>query len=407
MLYRCRLDEGSLLHDNVLFRGVYNGLGQILPESVCWLGYVVAGAVIMFILVNAVLLGAAVFVWSERRVIARMQNRVGPNRWGPFGLFTPFADLLKLLTKEDMVPRSADRIAFTLVPIVMLAPVILMLAVVPFAQNTVLANINVGVLFVVAITAISGLGIFMAGWASGNRYALFGAMRGVAILISYEVPAVLALVGIVLVAGSMSMIDVVTAQSIPFLVVQPLAAFIFIVGVSAELNRSPFDVLEAESELIAGYHIEYSGAKFAIIQAAEYGAVLAASALLATFFLAGWVGPFLSGPLGPVWFLLKVAFFALLFIWARATFPRLRVDQIMSFAWKFLFPLSIVNLFAVALEVYFLGDAESGLTQADLGIMAGINLGLTAIAVAAYGRLFKDRVRPREVVNRSTVPTSA
>ena len=393
MLYRCQLAEGSLLNDNGLFRSVYNGLGQILPDWLCWLGFGVAGFIIMFILINAVLLGAAVFVWSERRVIARMQNRVGPNRWGPFGLFTPIADLLKLLTKEDLVPRGADRIAFTLVPIIMLAPVILMLAVVPFAQNTALANINVGVLFVVAITAISGLGIFMAGWASGNRYALFGAMRGVAILISYEV-------GVVLVAGSMSMIDVVNAQSIPFLVVQPLAAFIFIVGVSAELNRSPFDVLEAESELIAGYHIEYSGAKFAIIQAAEYGAVLAASALLATFFLAGWVGPFMSGVLGPVWFLLKVAFFALLFIWARATFPRLRVDQIMSFAWKFLFPLSILNLFAVALEVYFLGDPQAGLTQADLGIMAVINLCLTGMAVIAYGRLFRDRVQPRTPVSQ-------
>ena len=230
MMFRCQLAEGSLLNDNVLFRGVYNGLGQVLPEWLCWLGFVVAGLIIMLILTNAVLLGAALFVWSERRLIARMQNRIGPNRWGPFGLFTPIADVLKLLCKEDMVPRSADRIAFTLVPIVMLAPVILMLAVVPFAQNTVLANINVGVLFVVAITSISGLGIFMAGWASGNRYALFGAMRGVAILISYEVPVVLALVGIVLATGSMRMTDVVEAQTIPFLVVQPLAAFIFIVG---------------------------------------------------------------------------------------------------------------------------------------------------------------------------------
>ncbi len=407
MLYRCQLADGSLLNDNVIFRGIYNGFGQVLPEWLCWLAFVVAGLVIMLILTNAVLLGAAIFVWSERRLIARMQNRVGPNRWGPFGLFTPIADLLKLLFKEDLVPREADRIAFTLVPIVMLAPVILMLAVVPFAQGTVLADINVGVLFVVGITAISGLGIFMAGWASGNRYALFGAMRGVAILISYEVPTVLALVGIVLAAGSMRMTDVVEAQTIPFLVVQPLAAFIFLVGVSAELNRTPFDVLEAESELIAGYHIEYSGAKFALIQAAEYGAVLAASALLATFFLAGWVGPFLSGPLGPVWFLLKVAFFAMMFIWARATFPRLRVDQIMSFAWKFLFPLSIVNLFAVALEVYFLGDVQSGLTQADLGIMTAINLGLTVIAVVAYGRLFRGKMRPRVPVSDRTILSSA
>lgn len=391
---RCQLAEGSLLNDNVLFREIYNGIGRVFPDWLCWLDFFIAGFIIMFILVNGVLLGAALFVWTERRLIGRMQNRVGPNRWGPFGLLTPIADLLKLLTKEDLVPSGADRIAFTLVPIVMLAPVILMMAVVPFAKNTALADLNVGVLFVVAITAVSGLGIFMAGWASGNRFALFGAMRGVAILISYEVPTVLALVGVVLAAGSMRMTEVVDAQSIPFLVVQPLAAFIFMVGVSAELNRTPFDVMEAESELIAGYHIEYSGIKFALIQAAEFGGVLTASALLATFFLAGWVGPFLSGPLGPVWFLLKLGFFAMLFIWVRATFPRLRVDQIMAFAWKFLFPLSIVNLFAVALEVYFLGNETTGLSQADLGIMAGINLGLTLVAIVFYGTMFRERVRP-------------
>ena len=390
----CHLPEGSVLYDNLIFRGIYNGLGEVFPGWLCWLDFFIAGFVIMFILVNGVLLGAAFFVWAERRLIGRMQNRIGPNRWGPFGLLQPIADLVKLLTKEDLVPAGADRIVFTLVPIVMMAPVILMMAVVPFAKDTVLADLNIGVLFVVAITSVSALGIFMAGWSSGNRYATFGAIRGVAMLISYEVPVVLALVGIVLAAGSMKMTDVVEAQTIPFMVVQPLAFFIFIVGVSAELNRTPFDLVEAESELIAGYHIEYSGIKFALMQAAEFGGVLTASAVMSTLFLAGWTGPFLSGPMGAVWFLLKLAFFVVLFIWVRATFPRLRVDQIMAFAWKFLFPLSLINLVAVALEVYFLSDSAGALSRGDLGIMAGINFGLTIVAIVAYGSIIRERVRP-------------
>ena len=391
---KCVIEDGALLYDSVLFRHIYNLLGEVLPHRLCALDYFLSGLAIMLILVNGILLGAAVFVWAERRLLGRFHNRRGPNRWGPFGLLQPIADLVKLLSKEDIIPREADRLAFTLVPIVMVMPLIMILAVVPFARNTFLADLNVGVLYVLAVTSISTLGIFMAGWSSGNRYAMFGAMRGVAMLISYEIPTVLSLVGVVLIAGSMSLTDVVNAQTIPFLLVQPLGIIVFFLGISAELNRTPFDIVEAESEIVAGYHTEYSGIKFALIQMAEFGGVLAASAIISTLFLGGWSGPFLSGQLGALWFLLKVAFFAFLFIWIRATFPRLRVDQIMAFAWKFLFPLSLINLFATTLEVYFLGDADGALTRGDLGTMFAINMVVAFAAIYTFGRAIREDVRP-------------
>ena len=386
----CVLAQDSILYGTPLLRWVYQLAGTFLP---CWLSYFIAGFVIMFILVNAVLLGAAVFVWTERRLIGRFHNRVGPNRWGPFGTFQPIADLLKLIVKEDLIPAGADKIAFVIAPVIMVSTAILMLAVVPFAKNTALADLNVGVLYVLAVTSLTSVAILMAGWASNNRYALFGAARGVAVLISYEVPVVLCLLGVVMVAGSMSLADVVAAQAIPFFLVQPLAVFVFLAGTSAELNRTPFDVAEAESELIAGYHIEYSGIKFGLIQAAEFGGVVAASAVIVTLFLSGWAGP-ASDYIGWLWFLIKVGIVAFLFIWVRATFPRLRIDQIMAFAWKFLMPLSFINLLAISLEVYFLRDANGALSTDDLWIMTGINLVVAAVCIPLFGSMIRDKVRP-------------
>ncbi len=386
----CVLTPDNVLYHTPLYRLVYDLVGSFVP---CWLAYVIAGLAIMFILANAVLLGAAVFVWSERRLIGRFHNRVGPNRWGPFGVLQPIADLVKLVFKEDLTPATADRIAFLIAPIAMLAPAILMLAVVPFAKNTALANLNVGVLYILAVTSLTSVAILMAGWSSNNRYAMFGAARGVAVLISYEVPVVLCLLGVVIVSGSMSLDDIVGAQAIPFILVQPLAFFVFLAGVSAELNRTPFDVAEAESELVAGYHTEYSGMKFALIQAAEFGGVVTASAVIVTLFLSGWAGP-LPEYLGWLWFILKAAAVAFLFIWARATFPRLRVDQLMAFAWKFLLPLSLINLLATALEVYFLRDAAGTLSTNDLWIMAAINMASTLGCVALFGNMIREKVRP-------------
>lgn len=388
----CVLGPDNILHDTVLFRVVYDGVGRVLP---CWLSYAVAGLVIMLILANAVLLGAAVLSWMERRIIGRMQNRIGPNRWGPFGLLQPIADLVKLLTKEDLTPANADRVAFFLVPILMLMPVILVLAVVPFAKDTALADLNIGVLYVLAVSSLSTVAIFMAGWSSNNRYAMFGAARAVAVLISYEIPLVLCLLGVVLVAGSMSLSDVVDAQNVPFLLVQPLALFVFLAGASAELNRTPFDVAEAESEIIAGFHIEYSGIKFALIQAAEFGATLAAAALVVTFFFSGWEGP-AAKYIGWLWFLLKMGVVLFLFVWVRATFPRLRVDQLMALAWKFLLPLSLINLAVTTVEVYFFRNDAGVLSTGDLWVMTGINLAVSLISIALFGSLIRQKVKPVE-----------
>ena len=254
--------EDTILRDNPLFRFIYDYASSLLP---CWMSYVLAGVTIMLILINAVLLGAAVVSWMERRLLGRFQNRIGPNRWGPFGLLQPIADLFKLITKEDLIPAGADRIAFTLVPIIMVAALILMAAVIPFAKDTSLVDLNVGVLYLLAISSLTSIALFTAGWASDNRYALFGTARSVAVLISYEVPVVLSLLGVVMIVGSMSLSSIVEFQSVPFIVVQPLAFFVFLAGMSAELNRTPFDLAEAESEIIAGYHIEYSGIKLSLI----------------------------------------------------------------------------------------------------------------------------------------------
>ena len=397
----CVLGPDNILYDTVLYRVIYEAVGQVLP---CGLSYVVAGLAIMLMLVNGVLLGAGLFSWVERRLIGRFHNRVGPNRWGPFGMLQPMADLVKLLTKEDLIPKGADRILFTIVPVAMLAPVILTMAVVPFAKDTALANLNVGVLYILAVTSITSIAIFMAGWASDNRYAMFGASRGVAVLISYEVPVVMSLLGVVLVAGSMSLDDVGSAQAVPFFLVQPLAFFVFLAGTSAELNRTPFDLAEAESEIIAGFHIEYSGVKFALIQAAEFGAVLTTSAVMVTLFLGGWSGPF-SAYLGWAWFLLKIGVLAFIFSWVRATFPRLRIAQMLAFAWKFLLPLSIINMFAIALEVYFLRDDSGTLATSDLWIMVGMNFGVAIACLIIFGTLIKEKVRPAGPINGATLST--
>ena len=384
----CILNPDSVLGGNPLFAYIYHAVAHILP---CWAAYAAAGLAIMLILVNAVLVGAGLISWGERRLLGRFQNRVGPNRWGPFGAFQPLADLAKLITKEDIIPYGADRLAFTAVPVIMVASLLVATAVIPFAKEVALVDLNVGVLFVLAVSSLTSIAIFTAGWASNNRYALFGAGRAVAVLLSYEVPVVLSLLGVALVAGSMSLGDIVAAQVVPFFLVQPLAFFVFLAGMSAELNRTPFDVAEAESEIIAGYHTEYSGVKFALIQAAEFGGALVVSGLIATLFLAGWAGP-AADWLGWLWFLIKTFVGIFLFVWIRSTYPRLRLDQIMAVCWKFLMPLSIINLAAVVLEVYFLRDAQGVLTTADLWIMAAINIPLAAVSIAGFGRLIRQKV---------------
>ena len=384
----CQLASDSIFYQNALYRFIYDTAGTLVP---CSFSHVIAGLTIMLMLVNSVLLGAALVTWLERRLLGRLHNRIGPNRWGPFGLLQPIADLVKLITKEDLVPSGADRIIFTAVPLVMMVPLVLMTAVIPFAQDTMLADLNIGVLFILAVSSATTIGIFMAGWSSNNRYALFGAARSVAVLISYEVPVVISLLGVVMISGSMSLNDIVHAQSIPFLLVQPIALFVFVTGMSAELNRTPFDIAEAESEIIAGYHTEYSGIKFALIFATETGAMLVVSAVIATLFLGGWNGP-LEDFLGWVWFLLKTLAIIFVFIWVRATYPRLRLDQIMALSWKFLLPLSLINLAITAVEVFLLRDASGHLSLADLWIMAAINIPMAILLILLMGGLFQKKI---------------
>lgn len=294
-------------------------------------------------------------IWLERRLIGRFQVRRGPNRVGPFGLLQPVADALKLLQKEVLAPRAADRILFLLAPVAVFPPAFLVFGVLPWGPGMSYVDLNVGVLFVLSVTSLATIAVFMAGWSSSNKYALFGAMRVIAMLISYEIPAVLALLGPVIFAESMSLNDVVLFQRqhhLPLLLLQPLAFGIYLLAGTAELNRTPADIAEAESEIVAGYHTEYSGMKFGLFYAVELINSMAVSAILASLFLGGW---WLWGldRWVPGWliFIGKVYLFYFVLIWLRGTLPRVRIDQLMGLAWKYLLPLSLLNLFLAGLEV--------------------------------------------------------
>ncbi len=293
----------------------------------------------------------------ERKGIGRIQNRYGPNRVGPWGLLQPVADGLKALTKEDIVPRAADKVVHFIAPLVLVAPVFLALAVVPMGRNMVGVDIDAGVLFFFAVGAATELSVFMAGWSSRNKYSLLGAMRGIAQMISYEVPLMLSAVTVIMVAGSLSTVKIVEAQAgysgaVPhWFVLTPwgLAGFIlFMIAATAESNRSPFDLPEGESEIIAGYSIEYSGFKFALFFLGEYIGMFAISGLAITLFLGGWHAPFpfLIWIPSYAWFFAKLLGLIALFIWVRGTLPRLRMDQLMNFAWKFMLPMSLINILA-------------------------------------------------------------
>ena len=351
---------------NYFYQNLYSWFDGYLPESLDWLVYTLTAFVMVITVINTLVITVALYSWFERRILARFQVRIGPNRWGPFGLFQPIADLIKSLTKEDLLPVGSDKWVFRLAPVIMFVPVAMVLSVVPFGKNTFIADLNIGILFIIAVTSLNTIGIFMAGWASGNKYAMFGAMRGVAQLISYEVPMVLSIVGVILLVSSLSMVDIVNNQGIPFVLLQPLGAFVFLVAASAEMGRAPFDILEAESELVAGYQTEYSGLKYLLILQAEFSAPIVHSAVIATLFLQGWRGPILPSHL---WFFLKTFLVVFLLLWVRATFPRLRVDQILGFAWKGLLPLAMINLFVIAIEVQIWPSPSTS----QLWIMAGIN----------------------------------
>jgi NADH-quinone oxidoreductase subunit H len=331
-------------------------LVQLAPASwQPWVAHVISIAAI--IIVFATLF--AVTTWLERKGLGRIQNRYGPNRVGPFGLLQPAADGIKALTKEDVVPRAADRIVHFLAPVVLVIPVLLSFAVLPVGRNMVAVDMDAGLLFFFAVGAAAELSVFMAGWSSRNKYALFGAMRAIAQMVSYEIPLILSAVTVIMMTGTLSTVSIVEAQAghagwLPdWFVFTPwgLAGFVlFMIAAAAESNRSPFDLPEGESEIIAGYFIEYSGFKFALFFLAEYLGLFAISGLAITLFLGGWhaPAPWLAWIPSWAWFFLKLLTLILVFIWVRGTVPRLRMDQLMNFAWKFMLPMTLINLVAAA-----------------------------------------------------------
>ncbi len=305
-----------------------------------------------------VLLGAVAYLtFAERKVIGFMQDRIGPNRVGPFGLFQPIADGVKLLLKELIVPSKANRFLYRLAPILTLVPALAAFAVIPFGPNWVIANINAGLLYLFALSSLGVYGVIIAGWASNSKYALYGALRSSAQIVSYELAMGFALVGVVLAAGSMNLNDIINAQMGGlwhwfFIPLFPLFIVYWISGI-AETNRAPFDVVEGESEIVAGHHVEYSGIRFAAFFLAEYANMILISALIALFFMGGYLSPFQGIPHLEVWFspvpgfiwmFAKMGFFLFCYLWVRATFPRYRYDQIMRLGWKVFLPLTLVWL---------------------------------------------------------------
>lgn len=386
--------------------------------------------------------------YYERRAIARMQDRIGPNRVGPEGLFQPIADGVKMFTKEDIVPDAADKWVHFLAPCVVVAPTMLMFAVVPWGPGMVPVDMNVGLLFFFAISSISAVGLMAAGWASNNKFALLGAMRAVAQMVSYEIPAVLSLLAIVMITGSLSIVSLVNYQTglvinsndlpgIPdlglgwfvFTPVGFLAFVAFFIAALAEGERTPFDIPEADSEIVAGYMTEYSGMKFGLFYLAQYVLNFLLCAITAVIFFGGWQGPgvgwlyaqgvsaanpdggwifnLLAGVLGVFYFLAKTYFFFFVMVWVRGAYPRLRVDQLMDFGWKFLIPLTLVNIFSAAIWVAVTrwGAAE-GLALLDgwspplrWGVAFVLTLALNVAAYLAMARIYAGAQAARNAID--------
>jgi len=338
------------------------GLGiPLVDEGVARLiAYVVLASLIAVLAPGSLV----ILTWLERKIIARIQRRIGPNRAGPFGLLQGIADMVKMFTKEDITPAKADRLIYNIAPGLAVISSIMAMAIIPFAPGFAGTKLNVGVLYIIAIGGLGTLAILMGGWASDNKYALLGAFRVVAMLLAYEIPMVIALVVVTLVAGSMSMVDIVVAQtSFPLgwnVFALPLAFLIFFVAGVAETGRSPFDLIEAESEIIAGFHTEYSGIKFGLFMIGEYVHMFALAFFTAVLFFGGWQIPFvpadiLPAPLanlvGFAALLVKTFIFVFIMMWFRGTLPRFRIDHLLDFCWKFLVPVSLVLVIAVAIVV--------------------------------------------------------
>ncbi len=350
-------------------------LCQVMPA---WgVELVVALIKVVLILVVAIL-PVIVLTWLERKVLARGQDRYGPNLAGPYGLVVAFADAIKILTKEDIIPAAADRQVFRFAPALVLIPTLLLFTVIPVGRGMIAADLNVGILFAVAIGSLAVIAMIAATWSSGNKYSLVSMFRSVAQLISYELPMALSVLTVVLVTGSLSTVRIVEAQAVPFALVMPIAAVTYFLASLAEANRSPFDLLLGESEIVAGHNLEYSGMRFAMFYIGEYAHIFVIGALTTTLFLGGYRGPILPGYL---WFLIKTMAVVYVVMWIRCTWPRMRIDQLLDFAWKMLIPLNLANLMLVALVWKV---ANGGLLGSLLSL--AVNVGLLVVIGAGLVR---------------------
>ncbi|MFZ0532359.1 MAG: NADH-quinone oxidoreductase subunit NuoH [Anaerolineales bacterium] len=384
----------NFLSDPITF--IANWLGNLL---LTWgLSQVFATVILKFIgagLVGTFGFSLVIFtIWLERKLYGRIQDRLGPNRVGPWGIFQTFPDMIKIFTKEYITPIGADKVVYNLAPILSVSAVLLTWAVIPFAQTIVGTDVNVGVLYLVAVGGIGALGIILAGWSSNNKYSLLGAFRAVAQIVSYEVPMVLALLVPVLLGRSMGVNSLVNAQSVWFIIMSPIAAFIFFTSSMAETGRAPFDLLEAESELVAGYQTEYSGLKFGMFYVGEFLHAFTISALTATLFLGGWRGPLAEQLpiLGVAWFFIKTFIVYFVVVLIRISMPRLRIDQMLDFNWKFLTPLALVLLVftAVVDKVFYMVIPGFPIANAVIPwIRAGVHLLVNLIIVLITVQLLK------------------
>jgi NADH-quinone oxidoreductase subunit H len=372
-------------------------IGPFGIDPTIWavLRLIIAVALAVFLVLN----GALAQIFLERKIQAVMQDRIGPYHTGPFGLLQTFADAIKLLSKEDIRAKLTDAPFFLAAPAIVFSPMLASFVVLPFGPDFVGANLNVGLLYLTTLGSMTVLGVVIAGWASNNKYSLMGGLRSAGQLISYEVPQILGLVTVVLYVGSLSMVDITNSQPglLVNVLVLPFAFVTYLIAALAETNRNPFDLPEAESELVAGFLTEYSGMRWAVFFLSEYGEVTVVSAIMATLWFGGWHGPGVDAVpiLGVLWFTLKTYAFVLLFMWIRATLPRLRIDQLMGFCWKVLIPLALLNILASAVIILAFADPRLPLAVVNWLLLAGLIIGLP---FTQRRRLLRFRSRTRDSV---------
>ena len=385
---------------------LYDLLSQFLGDDP-WVG-MLADVLVIFAISTFCLLIVIFLIWLERKVIARMQDRIGPNRvGGRYGLLQTVADVLKLLTKEQITPSGADYLIYNVAPILTVMAALLVWAVLPFAPGMIGVDLNVGIFYILAISSVSVVTVLLAGWGSNNKYALLGAFRAVAQLVSYEVPMMLALLVPIILARTMSTVGIVEAQTVPYIFAIPLSALIFYISALAETGRTPFDLLEADSEIVAGFHIEYSGMKFGMFFLAEFISTLFMSGLFATVFLGGWNIPIINlilsafgaqpidltamgiagSLIGLVVFFTKMFLVYMVFIWIRGTWPRVRVDQILTFNWKLLVPMMLALILTAAVLDKLIPEGTNELVRASLHLASNVLIAfITLEALRRYSR---------------------